>query len=177
MWLRRTQLNTSFLGRILTVHYGLYSWLIKYLTDNCYLTFTSGRSRKATPFHQSLIVDPVMTLQQLVWTLRQDNCCSIVKSVSHWEQASSPLFQFGDAYLLKLSLPINLYLAASMHGLWNSCQYAKACLLPFLFCSNRTVYARHMPYMVLRMNRHLDALTECFQKGKFGKTEQGSIQL
>ncbi|XP_053391138.1 uncharacterized protein LOC128553968 [Mercenaria mercenaria] len=80
---------------------------------------------------------------------------------------NSPLFQFWDDYLTHVSLPLKLYLAASRHALWDTYMYSKTILLPFLFCSNRTVYARYMPYMVMNMNRLPDTLLDSFQKGKF----------
>lgn len=79
----------------------------------------------------------------------------------------SPLFKFWDDYLSKVSLPLKLYLAASRHGLWDAFQYSKSRLLPFLFSSNRTVYARFMPYMVLQMNRLPEIVLNSFKKGKF----------
>ena len=65
----------------------------------------------------------------------------------------SSLFRFWDDYLTEVLLPLKLYLAASRHGIWDTYHFAKTKLLPFLFASNRTVYSRYMPYMVLQMNR------------------------
>ena len=57
--------------------------------------------------------------------------------------------------------------AASRHGIWDAYQFSKLKLLPFLFTSNRSVYSRYMPYMVLQMNRLQAEITECFKRGQF----------
>ena len=82
-------------------------------------------------------------------------------------RACSPNFCFWDDYLAEVSLPMKLYLAASRHGLWHAHQYAKSKLLPFLFCSNRSVYSRFMPYLVLQNNRLPEDLLKQFEEGKF----------
>ena len=88
----------------------------------------------------------------------------------------SSLFRFWDDYLIEVSLPLKLYLAASRHGIWDTYHFAKMKLLPFLFASNRTVYSRYMPYMVLQMNRLPEDIIACFNKGQFvSKLTAGSF--
>ena len=82
-------------------------------------------------------------------------------------RAASSLFRFWDDYLTEVSLPIKMYLAASRHGIWDMYHFAKMKLLPFLFSSNRSVYSRYMPYMVLQMNRLPDDIVTSFNKGQF----------
>ena len=82
-------------------------------------------------------------------------------------RSCSPLFRFWDDYLTEVSLPLKLYLAASRHGIWGVYHYSKIKLLPFLFTSNRSVYSRYMPYMVLQTNRMPEDIIACFNEGQF----------
>lgn len=80
---------------------------------------------------------------------------------------ASPLFQFWDDYLTNISAPLKLFISSSRHAMWDVHQYAKSKLLPCFFASNRTVYARYMPYMFLQMNRLPKQALESFSHGSF----------
>jgi hypothetical protein len=91
----------------------------------------------------------------------------LIESFRSEGRETSPLFRFWDDYLSEVSLPIKHYLASTRHGLWQANQYAKSKLLPFLFSSNRTVYSRFMPYLLLQSYRFPAELAENFKGGKF----------
>ena len=78
-----------------------------------------------------------------------------------------PLFQFWDDYLTKVSAPLKLFISTARHAIWDAHQYAKSLLLPFFFASNRTTYARYMPYMFLHMSRLPAEVQESFHHGHF----------
>ena len=83
------------------------------------------------------------------------------------EGRNHPLFRFWDDYLTKVSAPLKLFISSSRHAIWDAHQYAKSMLLPFLFASNRTIYARYMPYLFLQMNRLPKEALESFNQGNF----------
>lgn len=97
----------------------------------------------------------------------QTEILPLIESFREEGRTSSPLFRFWDDYLSEVSWPMKLFLAASRHGMWQAQQYAKAKLLPFLFSSNRTVYSRFMPYLVLQHTRLPTELLEQFEEGRF----------
>ena len=80
---------------------------------------------------------------------------------------TSPTFKLWDDYLTKVSVPLKLFLSSSRHAFWDVNQYAKQMLLPFFFASNRTVYARYMPYLTLQMSRLPEEIQKTFQDGQF----------
>ena len=78
-----------------------------------------------------------------------------------------PLFQFWDDYLTEVSAPLKLFISSTRHAIWDANQFAKSKLLPFFFASNRTIYARYMPYLFLKMNRLPTEAQESFNHGHF----------
>ena len=102
-----------------------------------------------------------------VMEMMQSELLPVLEMFRSEGRAASSLFRFWDDYLTEVSLPIKMYLAASRHGIWDMYHFAKMKLLPFLFSSNRSVYSRYMPYMVLQMNRLPDDIVTSFNKGQF----------
>ncbi|XP_053373036.1 uncharacterized protein LOC123541526 [Mercenaria mercenaria] len=79
----------------------------------------------------------------------------------------SPTFRFWDDYLMKVSTPFKLFLSSSRHAEWEVYEYSKSVFLPFFFASNRTVYAKYMPYMVLSMQTLPEDVKNSFSSGSF----------
>ena len=93
--------------------------------------------------------------------------CPMVEQFRLEGREASPLFQFWDDYLTKVSEPLKLYLASSRHSMWESNHYSKCKLLPFFFAANRSTYARYMSYMLLQENRLPEKIITSFAKGNF----------
>ena len=88
---------------------------------------------------------------------------------------ASPTFCFLDDYLQKVSTPFKLYLNASRHAIFDVYEYSRSLFLPFSFASNRTIYARYMPYLVLHMQRLPHIVRQSFNCGHFmAKITQGN---
>ena len=95
------------------------------------------------------------------------NICPLIEQFRIEGREASPLFQFWDDYLTKVSEPIKLYLASSRHSMWESNHYSKWKLLPFFFAANRSTYARYMTYMLLSENRLPEKVIRSFSNGNF----------
>ena len=65
---------------------------------------------------------------------------------------ASPLFQFCDDYLTKVSEP-KVVPSIITHSTWESDHYSKCKRLPFFFAANRSTYAKYMTYMILTEKR------------------------
>ena len=93
--------------------------------------------------------------------------CPLIEQFRLEGREASPLFQFWDEILTKVSEPIKLYLASSRHSMWESNYYSKCKLLPFFFAANRSTYARYMTYMLLTEKRLPEKVITSFTKGNF----------
>ena len=63
--------------------------------------------------------------------------------------------------------PLKLFISSARHAIWAAHQLAKSQLFPFFFASNRTIYARFMPYLFLKINRLPAEGQESFNHGHF----------
>lgn len=91
-------------------------------------------------------------------------------------RAASPTFRVWDDFLCEVLLPLKLFLSASRNGDWKVHQAAKAKLLPLLFASNRTTYARYMPYQYLQLRRLPSEVADAFNDGNFvAKLTEGNF--
>ena len=93
--------------------------------------------------------------------------CPMVEQFRLEGREASPLFQFWDDYLTKVSEPLKLYQASLRHSMWESNHYSKCKLLPFFFAANRSTFARYMIYMLLQENRLPEKIITPFVKGNF----------
>jgi len=80
---------------------------------------------------------------------------------------SSPTFKFWDDFLKRVLVPLKLFLIATRRGDWSVYQAAKAKLIPHLFASNRTIYARYQPILCLQMKRLPEPVGDAFRDGLF----------
>ena len=79
----------------------------------------------------------------------------------------SPTFKFWDDFLMKVMLPLKVFLSTTRNGLWHENQKIKAEFLPLLFATNRTNYARYLPVSLLLMNRLPPEVVSAFEEGSF----------
>ena len=79
----------------------------------------------------------------------------------------SPTFRLWDDFLQRIMLPLKVFLVATRNGDWEAHQAAKLSFLPVLFASNRSVYARYMPVLLLMMQRLPDEIKTAFENGQF----------
>ena len=115
-------------------------------------------------------------------TMMNDNSSSIPRSVEQLQHvlhddllplincfreegcAVSPAFKLWDNFLFDVLLPL---IRATRGGEWNIYQDAKTHLLPFLFISNRTTYAKYMSVLQLQMKRLPADVLAAFKEGLF----------
>ncbi|XP_052801704.1 uncharacterized protein LOC128232273 [Mya arenaria] len=79
----------------------------------------------------------------------------------------SPIFKLWDEYLTRVSEPLKLFISSTREPDWTVHKYSKLCLLPLLFASNRTSYAKNMTVQVLNMNRLPREAEDGFLQGLF----------
>ena len=79
----------------------------------------------------------------------------------------SPTFRFWNDFLTRVMLPFKLFLSSTRLGLWDVHQYAKAELLPLMFASNRSTYARYMSYQIFQMQFIPVDVISNFKEGLF----------
>ncbi|XP_060579912.1 uncharacterized protein LOC132736731 [Ruditapes philippinarum] len=96
-----------------------------------------------------------------------NNMFSLLEEFRKESRNISPTFRLWDDYLRRISVPLKLFISSTRSPNWNIHKYAKLCLLPFLFASNRTTYAKYITVQVLQMNRLPEDVEEGFQKGMF----------
>ncbi|XP_052278058.1 uncharacterized protein LOC127876693 [Dreissena polymorpha] len=77
----------------------------------------------------------------------------------------SSTFSLWDDYLAKVSTPLKLLIASTRSPNWTVYQHAKLQLMPLLFASNRTTYARYMTVQWLQMNMLPQDVKEGFLEG------------
>ena len=88
----------------------------------------------------------------------------------------SPTFQFWDDFLFRVLQPLKIYIAATRVGFWEVHESAVAHLLPFLFATNRSNYAKYMPIVLLQQQRLPPEIAESFKEVHFvAKLSQGKF--
>ena len=91
-------------------------------------------------------------------------------------RATSTTFRFWDDFLCHITLPLKMFLSGTKCANWNVYQAAKAKLLPHLFSSNRSTYAKYMPVLLIQMRRLPPDVTDAFQDGLFvAKLSEGKF--
>ena len=68
-------------------------------------------------------------------------------------RSNSPTFSKWDDFVFRVMLLIKTFIASTRNGQWETYQSSKAHLLPLLFASNRTTYARYMPDLLIMMQQ------------------------
>ena len=118
------------------------------------------------------------TMDQLL-TTTETNVLPIISQFRTEGRRISPMFKFWDDYLQRVSTPFKVFLAASRTGNWHACQNAKAELLPLMFASNRSIYAKYMTIMILSMQRLPTPIEEHFvENGHFvSQLSKGSFNM
>lgn len=79
----------------------------------------------------------------------------------------SPTFKFWDDFLTRVLRPIKMFISATRKGCWDVHQETKMQLLPFLFATNRTNYARYLTVSLFLMKRLPAEVLSSFQDGHF----------
>ena len=88
----------------------------------------------------------------------------------------SPTFRFWNEFLDRIMLSFKLFLSSTRLGLWDVHQFAKKELLPLMFASNRSTYARYMSYLVLQMQYIPEKAAGGFKEGLFAaKLSEGKF--
>ena len=82
-------------------------------------------------------------------------------------RAKSSTFRFWDDFLFKVMFPFMLFLKASRVGNWTVYQSSKASLLPLLFATGRSNYAKYMCVMLLLMKQLPQEVESAFEEGLF----------
>ena len=128
---------------------------------------------------ESFIESPAMSQADTVDLLLTEMSERVTPLIARFREegrTSSPTFKFWDDFLQKVLLPFKLFIIGTRCGDWKVYEAAKANLLPILFASNRTVYSRYMPILILQMKRLSPSLTQSFKDGLFvAKLSQGNF--
>lgn len=103
---------------------------------------------------------------QLVNELNADAKDELLPIIERFRQdgrATSPTFKLWDDFLVKVMAPFKVFVAATRNGNWKVYQGAKEELLPLIFASGRTVYARYLPVELLLTKRLPEEVKTGFQ--------------
>jgi len=76
-------------------------------------------------------------------------------------------FKLWDDFLFHVLIPMMIFLAATKCGNWSVYQHIKSHLVPLLFVSNRSTYAKYMSVLQLQMQRIPREMVEAFENGLF----------
>ena len=88
----------------------------------------------------------------------------------------SATFRFWDDFLWNVMRPLKMFVHASRVGKWCVYQSSKASLLPLLFATARSNYAKYMPVMLLAMTQLPEQVEHAFQEGIFvAKLTEGNF--
>ncbi len=101
------------------------------------------------------ICDRYRPLKPLMLRFRNEGC------------QSSPTFKVWDNLLFEVLAPMLVFLGATGNAKWSAYQEAKSALLPFLFISNRTMYAKYMSVLQLHMEILPKSIVDAFNEGLF----------
>ena len=100
-------------------------------------------------------------------TLLNEDVRPLIEEFRRDGRVASPTFMLWDDVLFRVLLPLKIFIAATRDGLWEVQQSAKSELLPLLFATNRTNYARYMPVQLLAMRRLPREVQQQFSNGRF----------
>ena len=91
-------------------------------------------------------------------------------------RSRSPTFLLWDDFIVRVMQPLKLYLSSSRMGNWEVHEFAKTCLLPLLFATNRSTYAKYMSYLILQAKQLPPDIVQGFKDGLFvAKLSQGQV--
>ena len=107
--------------------------------------------------------EKILQLQGIIET----SLVPLLKQFRTEGRQSSPTFAVWDDFLQEVMLPFKMFMTASKTGNWVASQAAKAKILPFLFVSRRSTYAKYMSVQLLQMKRLPLELKESFDDGLF----------
>jgi hypothetical protein len=82
-------------------------------------------------------------------------------------RSASPTFKLWDDFLVRVMLPLKVFLSTTRNGRWQENQKIKAEFLPLLFATNRTNYSRYLPVSLLMMNRLPAEVVSAFEQESF----------
>ena len=108
--------------------------------------FQAFDGQSSSPTYQQAVFDMTECIQEYLQPA--------MKEFREKGRSLSPTFMLWDDFLLKVMLPLKLYICSSRTGNWELNMFAKTCLLPLLFAANRSTYAKYMSYLVLE-SKHL----------------------
>ena len=91
-------------------------------------------------------------------------------------RATSPTFQLWDDFLFKVLQPVKIFISSTRIGAWDVQQSTVTHLLPLLFITNRSNYAKYMPVVMLQMRRLPVTVRDSFRDGHFvSKLSEGKF--
>ena len=103
--------------------------------------FEAFEGQPSSPTRQQAVLDMTKVIQEYLQPAMDE---FRVKG-----RSLSPTFKLWDDFLLRVMLPLKLYICSSRTGNWELNLFAKTCLLPLLIATNRSTYAKYMSYLVL----------------------------
>ena len=110
------------------------------------------------------------SLQQAVLDMNeviQEYLQPAMKEFREEGRSLSPTFMLWDDFLQKVLLPLKLFICSSRTGDWELNMFAKTSLLPLLFATNRSTYAKYMSYLVLESKQLPSDIAKGFSEGLF----------
>lgn len=130
-------------------------------------------------FHQKSKEGNIQEISSIIAELAEPLENDLIPLLARFQEhgcASSSTFKFWDDFLNKVMMPLMLFLSSSKNGDWEVYQASKKWLLPLLFASGRSTYARYMPVILLSMDRLPPSLHEFFMAGHFmAKLSEGKF--
>lgn len=123
------------------------------------IVFETFEGQPSSPTCQQAVLDLTEVIQEYLQPAMDEfraKCRSL-----------SPTFKLWDDFLLKVMLPLKLYICSSRTGNWELNLFAKTCLLPLLFATNRSTYAKYMSYLVLESKQLPSDIANGFSEGLF----------
>jgi len=113
-------------------------------------------------------VDNMTDADKDIWnTVASEKIIPLLEEFREESRQISPTFKLWDEYLTRVSEPLKLFISSTRKPEWTVHQYSKLCLLPLLFASNRTTYAKYMTVQVLNMNRLPQEVEDGFLRGLY----------
>lgn len=85
------------------------------------------------------------------------------------EGESSPTFKVWSDILFEVLMPLKSFIASTRNGVWKAHQAAKVNFCPLLFASNRSVYSKYEPVIILSLSdlRLPEEVRQKFEQGQF----------
>ncbi len=104
------------------------------------------------------------------------NILPLINQFREEGKSISPTLKVWDSFLFEVMMPLKVFIAGIRTADWESCQGAKANLLPLLFASNRHIYAKYIIIMLLLMAQLPKHLLDDFHCGlSVAKLTEGSF--